>query len=362
MATAKRARFLVGDQGFPFVGGGDLHVPQWDEAAGWWTTATLGAMGPTGPTGTTGPTGPTGPTGLPGSSGPTGPTGQAGDICFGTVARVYNVGGGDCMFSTINDAVAAINAQIPLPSDRDRALIRIWPGEYKLYVVSDYVTLPAFTDLVGIEKNSTIIRGLQNVSLITLSGNNRIANFSYGEGPNGATLINCNNASDVFIDNITSEATQDPRTMALCKQAGATWERLFISRCELNYDGASGYVNCAIECTSARSPGLVIEHSRWYGLPSASGYVRLRSVLGAKVLHCSMTVGNSGTNDYGISVETNSTLYVGNTNITGPGGIVPATSVGIKSSVGTTVTLDNTAALNSAAALLGTVVARNSTT
>jgi hypothetical protein len=269
--------------------------------------------------------------------------------------KVYNVGSGYGMYSTIDAAITAVNADTP--STSARAVIVIWPGTY--VSTAPYV-FPQYTTVRGVNRTECILENSTS-DLVTLSSDVEISNITV-KGHNNASLVAFNNGGTG-----TDAVTLRSITMAgatfcaqqFCKFTGTGWDGVLIKDVLLFSNRTSGYT-CEFSAGADRYTSVYIEDSQMdtYLLTGTGGSIRFVGGKGNRIIRTRVR-GDSWLR--GISLENGGFsnvecqlqhCYIGND---GFGGASP---VGIHGEVNTHYFLINTDAENSTTS--GTRTCRNS--
>lgn len=270
--------------------------------------------------------------------------------------RVYNVGSGYGMYSTIAAAITAINADLPTSND-DRALIQIWPGNY--VSTAPYV-FPQYTSVKGMNRTDVTLEN-STTHLVTLKSDVEITNLTV-KGVNNNSISAFDNNSEG-----TSRVTLRGITMAgatYCLQKfvtmnGTVWNGLLIKDCLVFSGRLNGYL-CEFNAGANRASSVYVEDCQMdtYSLTGTGGCLRFIAGWGNRIIRTRLR-GDSWFE--GVSLEnggqsgTDLRLYHSYIGNDGFGGASPK---GVVAQASTTYSLINTDAEGSTT--LGTRTCRNS--
>ncbi|CAB4155027.1 hypothetical protein UFOVP650_65 [uncultured Caudovirales phage] len=270
--------------------------------------------------------------------------------------RVFQVGSGYGMYSTIQAAIDAINLDPPSSND-ERALILIWPGNY---VSTTPYIFPQYTSVRGVNRTEVTLEN-STTHLVRLKSDVEITNL---------TIKGVNNDSISAFDN-NGEGTQRVTLRAItmagathCLQkfatmSGTVWEGLLIKDVLVFSTRVSGYT-CEFNAAANRATSVYIEDTQMdnYLLTGTGGCLRYIAGWGNRIVRCRLR-GDSWFE--GIALENGGQAgtdlriyhsYLGNDGFGG------ASTKGVVAQSSTTYTLINTDAEGSTTA--GTRTCRNS--
>ncbi len=215
-------------------------------------------------------------------------------------ARVYHVGQSAWMYATIQDAVTAINSASPAPSVNNRVVIMVWPGKY---TTTASVTVPSYVGIVGVSRGMVQLQN-NTTNMFICSGNNWFENFTVESGTLSTVYaFDGNDKSDLHFDNVGMSVLNGTPAQKFLLQSGATWTRLFLNLCEINYNASSGYA-ILLKNTAAASRSVYVDITHCYannsGMSSgAGGSFQIQGCSEVRFMDC--TIRGSGS--IGISLE-----------------------------------------------------------
>ena len=151
---------------------------------------------------------------------------------------VDGVGSLDGTYVTIGDAITQINTDGPFSFDNPARIVVL---ETSLSL-SAGVTLPTGVHMVS--RGRTVVENTNaSGSLFTLSGFNRIAGFDFhgGNASNTDAVFDCGNNTDISILDCNLYGNDADNFMKFLSASGATWARINVEHCLINYRGISGF-------------------------------------------------------------------------------------------------------------------------
>ncbi len=141
-------------------------------------------------------------------------------------------------YETIQDAIDAVNAETTGPTFDNPFKIKILTRGLSM---SAGVTIPQFVSVVA--ESCRIEFTAASGSCFTLSGFNRLYGLEYvgGNASNTDYFIDSGNTTDNSIFECNLYGNNVDGLMKFVRCSGATWARVNIERCLVNYRGTTGY-------------------------------------------------------------------------------------------------------------------------
>jgi len=151
-------------------------------------------------------------------------------------AYEYHVSPSGAGYTTIPDAIAAINADGGWSSDV-RPVVIIHPGTYTM---TSAITVPRWCTVKGIDKNSVRLKN-NTTNMFTMSNNTWLQDFLI-EGENNSTLwnIEANDSSDVHVRRVDQLDNGGLNQHGFFVAEGSSFRTIFIEDCIVNSYRTSG--------------------------------------------------------------------------------------------------------------------------
>jgi hypothetical protein len=273
-------------------------------------------------------------------------------LSFGIVGRVFNVGNHPTFYSSIEDAVSAINSDPTPPSQNNRVTIFIHPGYYSLIAP---IIVPEWVTVRGISKTQVFLSN--NTSNIFVCNSNVCFEEFSVDGSNNSSVyvFQCNNSNNINIRDVDLLSISGTNTQGFLSQVGSTWNNLVLNSCIVESSRTSGFVN-EIQNTavSARNVNSFVNNVNFdvMSLTSVGGSFNLQG-LQSLIIKNSTIRGNSfniGVNHQSGGVSGIPQIDIRHSYLEG--------GVPVSGEVGTNYTLIQTDAIGSTTS--GTRVLRNS--
>lgn len=170
------------------------------------------------------------------------------DALYQPFARVWCVGSETWMYSTIADAITAINADPTPPAACNRAMVLIFPG---YYTMKTKITVPQWVQIKGVSKRMVQLYN-NTTDMFRVSDNTWFSDFLI-EGAPTTTIaaFDGNGASGVRIARVDMLRNGGNNKQRFIWQSGANWKTLLIEDCIIDWYGTGGYVNLLVNTSGA---------------------------------------------------------------------------------------------------------------
>lgn len=215
--------------------------------------------------------------------------------------RVWNVGSAPWMYSTIAEAITAINSDPVPPAAGNRAMVLIHPG---YYTMTSTIVVPEWVQIKGVSKRMVQLYN-NTTDMFQVSGYNWFSDFLI-EGAPTTTIaaFDGNDKSNVRIARVDMLKNSGNNKQRFIWQSGSNWITWLVEDCIIDWYGTSGYLNLLVNSGSAARNVDVIFNNVFFDAFQLTGYGHQIGVRGCKDFRVrNSTIRGEATYHTGVRLE-----------------------------------------------------------